>query len=318
VASGYVLYYINKEIKENEPSVVLRDGMSKLFLFGSPISKSPSPLLHNTGFRYYNISWVYSLCDTTDINTVVSFIKNPDTLGGSVTMPHKQVIIPHLNELTPAAKQIGAVNTVYKVEKNGKEELHGDNTDWIAIYSLTKLRLQEIHGPNVNLKNLTALVIGAGGTAHAACYALSQLNIPFYIWNRTADKAQELAKHFGGKPCTSLESLQSIDVAIGTVPPTSQFKLPQHLLKQSLLVVELVYFPRDTELVKQALSINAVIIEGSELLFEQGVKQFEIWSGKPAPRKAMAAALVNEHNNGALREQTPLTFARELTNQHKL
>jgi len=281
-------------------------------LFGSPISKSPSPVLHNTGFEYYNLPYLYRLCETLDINEVVKTIKSENTLGGSVTIPHKQAIIPFLDDLSVAASEIGAVNTVYKIERDGKTKVVGDNTDWIAIHTLAKKRLAQSH-PKKEPTQLCGLVIGAGGTAHAACYALSKLGIPFYIWNRTIEKAEELSKKFRGKPCSRLEDLpaKSVDIVIGTVPPTSQFVLPDHLFKDNLVVVELVYFPRETMLIKQAIEKGCLIVEGSEILFEQGLKQFEIFSKKEVPKREMAHALVHKHNGGALAQETPLTF-REL------
>lgn len=86
------------------------------YLFGHPIQNSPSPLLHNTGFRHYKLSNIkkYSLCETLEIKDVVQCLQHPDTFGGSVTIPHKQTIIPFLDKLSPGAKAIGAVNTVFK------------------------------------------------------------------------------------------------------------------------------------------------------------------------------------------------------------
>lgn len=111
------------------------------YLFGSPISKSRSPLMHNTGFQHHKLPCRYELFDTTSIEEVGKCIKyefpttlltfrNPKTYGGSVTIPHKQEVMKFVDSLSEAAKQIGAVNTIYKRE--GK--VFGDNTDWIAIY----------------------------------------------------------------------------------------------------------------------------------------------------------------------------------------
>jgi len=183
---------------------------------------------------------------------------------------------------------------------------------------LQKKRLTQVN-PKKEFTQLSGLVIGAGGTAHAACYALSQLGIPFYIWNRTSEKAETLSIKFGGKPCVKLEDLptNSIDIVIGTVPPTSQFVLPIHLLKKNLVVVELVYFPRETGLIKQAKEKGCSIVEGSEVLFEQGLKQFEIFTKKDAPKREMAQALVYNHNGGALSQEIPETF-REILQKSKL
>jgi len=188
--------------------------------------------------------------------------------------------------------------------------LCGDNTDWIAVRNLTLHRL-----PSSQCTSLTGLVIGAGGTAYAACYALSQIRIPFLVWNRTFEKAAELAKKFGGSPISDLSKLErhSIDVVIGTVPPSAKIELPVSLLKPNLLVIELVYNPRYTTLVKQAKEHKCVIVEGSEILFEQGIAQFEIFTKQKPPKKDIAHAMVYVHNNGALEKDTPATFSEILS-----
>jgi len=286
------------------------DTSTQFFLFGTPIAMSPSPTLHNTGFKFHNLPYNYSLCDTGDIGDVVAKLKLPSTAGGSVTIPHKQAILPHVDLLSPSAQAIGAVNTVIKTEDN---KLFGDNTDWIAIRNLTKLRVSSAF-PGKELSQLKGLIVGAGGTAYAACCAIQQLGMPFTVWNRTLEKAEELSKKFGGTAISDLSQLPklSVDVVIGTVPPTAKFELPENLLKPNLVVIELVYSPRYTPLVKQAKDHKCVVVEGSELLFEQGIAQFEIFTKHKAPKKEIAHAMVYNHNNGALTTDTPTTFAELL------
>jgi len=91
--------------------------LSQYFLFGSPIQHSLSPLLHNTGFQFHALPLTYSLCDTTDINVVKQTLELPSTAGGSVTIPHKQAVMDFIPNLSQSARQIGAVNTVFKVRK---------------------------------------------------------------------------------------------------------------------------------------------------------------------------------------------------------
>ena len=117
----------------------MADG-SQFYLYGSPIGNSPSPLLHNTGFETLGIAdqHRYQLCDTKDVKQVVVSLRDRRTGGGSVTMPHKQTVIPFLDQISPGARAIGAVNTV---SKDPAGRLLGDNTDWLAIHQLTKQRL---------------------------------------------------------------------------------------------------------------------------------------------------------------------------------
>ena len=96
--------------------------------------------MHNTGFNHYQLPFVYELCDTTELTEVVKSLQEPTTFGGSVTIPHKQTIIPYIDCLSPSARAIGAVNTVNKLIDG---TLYGDNTDWIAIYKLIKHNIKE-------------------------------------------------------------------------------------------------------------------------------------------------------------------------------
>lgn len=278
------------------------DAVQKYNLFGTPITHSLSPLLHNTGFKHYQLPFVYELCDTPDIQKVVQTLNLPETRGGSVTIPHKQAIIPHLHELSDSAKQIGAVNTVLKTDN----KLFGDNTDWLAIFKLVSAKLDLRQNKSASP---VGLVIGAGGTSHAACYALNVLGVKFHIWNRSVDKAEELAKKFGGTACSDLTQLtDKIDVVIGTVPPTAQFVLPEHLIHGDLIVVELVYHPRKTTLVQQAEKAKCQTVEGIELLLEQGLVQFKLFSRREAPRKEIVQQFIEKYSQGEMKNDLPASF----------
>ncbi|KAL6059544.1 3-dehydroquinate dehydratase (3-dehydroquinase) [Balamuthia mandrillaris] len=311
----------------------------EFYLYGSPISHSPSPLLHNAGFQALSLPYRYSLCETTDIEKVVERLREPNTAGGSVTIPHKQTIMPFLDEISDSAARIGAVNTVVKAEDG---RLLGDNTDWLAIHDavLSKLtHLAASPGSRLELKGKKGLVIGAGGTAHAACYALSQLGLDLYVYNRTLDKAQRLVQRFGGvQALSNLDELlfaspegkeqqgqSMVEVVIGTVPPTAGFELPEAILQRTRVVVELVYHPRRTPLIQQALKqkengVRIEVVEGIELLLLQGLCQFRIWTegkGKQAEeeeerqeraKRVIVQRMLKEYRGGELLENPPSTF----------
>eukprot|EP01117_Protostelium_nocturnum_P012724 TRINITY_DN4699_c0_g1_i1.p1 TRINITY_DN4699_c0_g1~~TRINITY_DN4699_c0_g1_i1.p1 ORF type:complete len:1525 (-),score=579.22 TRINITY_DN4699_c0_g1_i1:81-4655(-) len=260
------------------------------YLFGTPISASKSPLIHNTGFKHHNMKHVYDLFETDSVEKVVLKLREKTTLGGSVTIPHKQSIFPYLDKTSEAAQAIGAVNTITKLSNGG---FAGDNTDWVAIDVLLQRNVKRTEG-----KKPLALLIGAGGTSNAVAYVLSKSGYDFFIWNRTVDKAEQLAERFkGGKAVSSLEELElggrKLDVVIGTVPPTAQFSLPTSLLHSGLVAMELVYNPRETTLLRQVKEAGGSTIEGIEILFEQGLVQFEIFSGKQAPRRQIGEALLS-------------------------
>ena len=139
----------------------------KYYLFGKPISASPSPTLHNAAFGALQLPHLYDRCETDNIDVAIAKLKESDSGGGSVTIPLKEDMFKRMDELTPAAKTIGAVNTVIVERARGGEQfLIGDNTDWNGII-----------GPILKMKptgwlNTTALIIGAGGTSRAVVYGL--------------------------------------------------------------------------------------------------------------------------------------------------
>ncbi|KAH6909954.1 Shikimate dehydrogenase [Coprinopsis sp. MPI-PUGE-AT-0042] len=176
---------------------------SKRFhLFGTPIQYSMSPTLHNTGFEILGLPHAYSLLETNQIldgeggEQIKAILSSEEFGGASVTIPFKLDIIHLLDELTDAAKAIGAVNTIIPSPSSpsatGSRKLIGDNTDWLGIRACISHRV----GRN---QVRAGLVIGAGGTARAAIYALADLGAPLiYLFNRTTSKARDLASEFEG------------------------------------------------------------------------------------------------------------------------
>ncbi|CAM9525408.1 unnamed protein product, partial [Choristocarpus tenellus] len=145
------------------------------FLFGSPISASPSPNMHNAGFRQCGLPHQYSLCEGEDPEIMSGALARNDFGGASVTIPHKQNILPYMDEVSEAAAKIGAVNTVIVTvdPETGERQLHGDNTDWLGILRPVRARLEAsgkwpLPKDDLQHSNGIALVVGAGGAAMAA------------------------------------------------------------------------------------------------------------------------------------------------------
>jgi len=263
------------------------------YIFGSPVTMSPSPDIHGAGFKVNGSPHKYSRFDTPNVDEVFQQLKRDDCGGGSVTIPHKETIKKYMDELTESARIIGAVNTVTKV--NGK--FRGDNTDWIGIKNQVEMRMRE-QGRGASA--LCGLLCGAGGTARAAAYALKQMGAKkVLIFNRTVSRAKELAQEFGFEACGDLDvlkSLEALHVVIDTLPGSSEFVLPDAavsvLRRCRPVVLEAAYIPRRTAFLSQALAANCEVVEGIEMLFEQGCAQCQIWTGKPAPRLEIAEALL--------------------------
>ena len=137
----------------------------------------------------------------------------------------------------------------------------------------------------------TALVVGAGGTARAACYTLTQMKVKkLLIFNRTKERAEKLAKEFGGEVCHSLENCHPPDVIIGTVPAHAQDveRFPDNLFLKKPIVIEMAYKPKMTFLLKSAEKNGSQIVPGIEVLIEQGMYQFKTWTGYNPPKDAIS------------------------------
>lgn len=196
----------------------------KYYLFGKPISQSRSPALHNSLFKANGLPHTYGLYEADDASKLVSVMRSEDFGGASVTIPLKLDIIQHLDSVSPDAKIIGAVNTVIAEDANDgpTQRLLGQNTDWQGM----RLVLEQAGAQGGNEQS--ALVIGAGGTARAAIYALREMGYsPIYLLGRTAAKIEDLADSFpegynlktitrSGHARTKVESAPM--VAIGTIP----------------------------------------------------------------------------------------------------
>ena len=257
-------------------------------LFGHPIQLSPSPAMHNAGFSALGLAREYTLCDTLDPQRLGSVIRSHRFRGASVTIPHKEVVGQFLDSLSDAATQIGAVNTVVKDAATGK--LLGDNTDWWGLYNTIKGPLERRSSTSGG--NGVALVVGAGGTAMAACYCVSKLGMELLVYNRTLAKASKLAERFGGKALSELNDVTNVDLIIGTIPAASNFEMPLETLLTECkpIVFDVAYRPRRTALLKQAARCGCETFEGIDMLVEQGLKQMELWAEQDAPRQAMDAA----------------------------
>jgi shikimate-5-dehydrogenase/3-dehydroquinate dehydratase type I len=284
-------------------------------ILGHNIAYSVSPQMHGAAFSATRLPHAYGRADS---ETVEEFIESDfftdDSFGGcSVTIPHKQAIMPYVDVLSDAAKTIGSVNTlVVEDDFSGddvKRVIHGDNTDWRGIFNPLerKLGVQSEESPAV------ALILGGGGTARAAAYAASKLGLKRIYYNRTPAKAVELADSFGGTVVTSLDSESSedgtslgdvlskdggsIEVVICTLPAGAEFVLPDWMLAsgntKKPVIFDVNYKPYHTKLLTQAEEAGCQVVRGSEMLWEQGVGQFELWTKRTAPYAIMKAVVLS-------------------------
>ncbi|KAF8234540.1 Shikimate dehydrogenase [Tricholoma matsutake] len=284
----------------------------RFYLFGTPIAHSMSPTLHNTAFEILGLPDTYHLLETAEVGEEIKFaIAAPDFGGASVTIPYKLDIIPLLDVLSPAAQAIGAVNTIIPqaISADGSSwKLHGDNTDWIGIRDSISPSVRSIHA---------ALVIGAGGTARAAIYALQALDAQrIYLYNRTTSNAQALVLAFPDAHIQVLEAIEEWpadkappNVIVSTVPSNAMtlakdnsiFPLSSKLFRYRDgpgVVVDMAYRPAETALLKLAkeTAANWAIVPGLEVLLAQGYVQFEKWTGRRCPRATVAPKVRSKYN----------------------
>ena len=275
----------------------------RYFLFGTPISASPSPTLHNTGFQLLGLPHKYGLFETAEVDDrIKELVRAPDFGGASVTIPHKLTVIPLLDQLTEHAKAIGAVNTIISQKApDGSISLLGDNTDWIGIHNTIKASL-----PNEHRTPTTGLVIGAGGTSRAALYALNSLGLKrIYIYNRTRDSAQKLAAVFPKSyNIVVIDSLEAFpddppSVIVSTVPASATttssdtsaaLRFTSGLFQSNNgVVVDMAYRPFETPLLSLASHAQGWRrVSGIDVLLEQGFAQFLAWTGRRVSRKRVA------------------------------
>lgn len=273
---------------------------NKFYIFGHNISHSLSPTIHNEGFKHTGFDGHYTIYETPEVDSsIAALIADPDFGGASVTFPHKLQVASLLDSVSPAAKNIGAINTISR--KDGK--LWGDNTDWSGVKAC--IDSAGISG----LADAPAIVLGAGGAARAACYALVELGVSkILVVNRTRANAEAMASRFPEASFDVYETLgEAVDasrtvparVVIGCIPADdlTEDKVPADVFggAESGVLVEMAYRPAITGMEKAALKHPSWrIFKGVDVLREQGYAQFSIWTGKEAPKEVMSRAVEEE------------------------
>src|SRR5579864_1747423 len=244
---------------------------------GDPIAHSLSPAIMNAAFRRENVNAVYLPLHAKTLKDLLTCVKEIPIHGLSVTMPYKEAILPHLDNTDSHTTKIGACNTVVRAQ-DGK--LYGFNTDTAGIVRPLERRLNTLQGARI-------LVIGAGGAARAAVFGLKERGCEVYILNRSAAPAKKLA-HQARARIMKRPDLKKLafDVIINATPVgmgnTRETPLQDKEIN-ARYVFDMVYDPAETRLLKLAKERGAQVIPGIEMFVHQAARQFEIWTGKPAP-----------------------------------
>ncbi len=255
---------------------------------GNPIAHSLSPLMQNTAFRRESVNAVLLPLRVRALEDLLTLVRELPLAGAAVTMPLKQEVLPFLANMDPLTARIGACNTL-RTGADGK--LYGFNTDVAGVIRPLEKRLR--------LKGARIAVLGAGGAARAAVFGLVEQGAEVFIINRTHENAVTLARQAKAKSLKhEVFAKQHFDVLINTTPcgmkgTRQTMPIAENELNAGL-VFDMVYNPLETPLLKLARSRGIPVISGLEMFVQQGARQFEIWTGKPAPEAEMLRVVEHE------------------------
>jgi shikimate dehydrogenase len=280
-------------------------------IIGHRIAHALSPAMHTAAFKKLNLEYDYGVMDVEPnmLPNLIAALRTLNFRGANVTIPYKEKVVPLIDEVSEEARMIGAVNTI--VNNNGR--LVGYNTDAHGVYISLAFYAEEI-------KNNHVVIFGAGGAARATVYAVAKFFSPkrIMIVNRTLDNAKLIAEEFTPKfrltkfHYTNDHDLiaREIDVAallinttsVGMKPLTGLHPLPQDaVIQKHQIVLDIVYNPIETTLLKMARAAGAKTVSGVEMLLGQGAKAFELFTHNEFPitsaRETVLKELMHHHTN---------------------
>jgi shikimate dehydrogenase len=269
-------------------------------LFGHPVHHSKSPAMHNEAFKATNIQGHYQAFDipAASLNQAVQAIRLFNMRGVNITIPHKVAVLEYMDEITPEAAQIGAVNTI--INDNGI--LIGTNTDGVGYVRSLQEELA------LDVSDVNVLIIGAGGAARAIATQLALTGVKsLLITNRTYEKAEQLALSLKTiHPQVETVVFSDLDMlnrdiqvvinttSVGMYPNTTESPIPESFFKPWMIASDLVYNPRMTTFLQAAKRQGARIHEGIGMLIYQGAEAFRLWTGIEPPVSVMRQALLDQ------------------------
>jgi shikimate dehydrogenase len=262
-------------------------------VIGDPIRHSLSPAMHNAAYQVADIDdlfvFVAARVIPEELEDAVKGFRSLKIAGISVTLPHKQSVLPFLDKLDPSAEKIGAVNTIV----NHGGELTGYNTDADGITGPI--------GERTNIENSRAVVIGAGGAARAAAFGLAAHGASITILNRTKKRGQALASDVGGAflEIERATELQAFDIIVNTTPvgmtpEIDRTPVVKEIFRPEQVVMDAIYNPRETRFLREAKEAGSQVIDGIEMFVAQGARQFQLYTEREAPVTVMESVVL-EH-----------------------
>ena len=272
----------------------------KAGIFGYPISHSISPPMHQAAFDRAGIDAVYEAWETPPdaLASAVAALRDDDTLGANATVPHKQAVMPSLDEVDDLARRIGAVNTIV----NDRGKLRGTNTDARGFIDSLK------EYGDMNPSGADAVLVGAGGAARAAAHALAESGVgSLTIANRTLERAEELASEIAAlgidaravslSDAAFADACRAADLTVNSTsvgmlhgPAEGKSPVPEGAIRAGCVVYDMVYNPPITPLLRAASEAGARPVGGLPMLVHQGAAAWELWTGQAAPVDVMMDA----------------------------
>jgi len=268
--------------------------MKKLCVIGDPISHSMSPVIHNAAIRAIGLKNIYYekiRVKKEDLGNFILFMRKDGIIGMNITHPHKETVIKYLDQLTDEAKKIGAVNTVFM--KDGM--LFGANTDVTGF-------LRSLHENSVDIKDKKVLILGAGGAAKAVVSAVFNDAGSIVILNRTIERAEEISEKTGkriraGGLNEIEEEIEETEILINCTPLGMKgvyeniSPVDPEILNSDITVIDTVYNPVKTKLLREAEKRGSRTINGIEMFIHQAAESLRIWTGKDPPINVMRDSL---------------------------
>jgi len=262
-------------------------------LFGNPVGHSLSPRMHRAACEEMGLAARYESYRVENADEIVLMIKSLGIDGASITLPFKEAVIGSLDEVTESARTIGAVNTIL----NREDVLIGDNTDWIGLVRDLKDYMQ--------IKGKTFAVLGAGGMARAAVFGLLQEGGIPVIFNRTQKRGAALARDFNSLslPLEALDGFRAEALIqatpVGMSPNTDRSPLKREILANFRYVMDAIYNPLTTKLLRDAKEMGCLTINGVGLFVQQGAEQVRVWTGREPPLATMRQTVLTALREGA-------------------
>jgi shikimate dehydrogenase len=258
----------------------------RLAVLGYPVGHSRSPAMHNAALAELGLGaeWSYEAIEVAPdaFEAQTRAMPGEGFVGANVTVPHKGAALALADELSETAREVGAANTL--VFADG--EIRAENTDADGL-------LRALPG---SVAGKRALVLGAGGAARAVVWVLLREGAEVEVWNRTELRSQHLCEELGGEPVAEPEQstyeliVNSTAVGLGGEDPFAELPLTPAGFSSEQTVVDMVYGRETTALLRAAEAAGANVVDGIEILTQQGALSLEIWTGRPAPVDTMRAA----------------------------